>query len=162
VSTPNEGMFGHGQVVDYNNRRKRGKDKKTLILEALMAEVKEEGTGDELTAEQAEAAYLRALVKRSMNVADKASAVLAKEVLVRLMPVDKATMPVYKIEFPEDGSASAKIEAIVAAVACGDVPPDVGNMMVNMVTAAIKVEETVELMERLSRLEEMLAELDRE
>lgn len=162
MSAHNEGMFGHGQEVDYSKRKPRGRSKRNLILDALMQEVKEEGTGEDLTAEQAEAAYLRAIVKRSMNAADKASAVLAKEVLVRLIPVDKSTMPVYKIEFPEDGSASVKIEAIVAAVANGDVPPDVGNMMVNMVTAAIKVEEQVELMERLSRLEEMLAELDRE
>lgn len=162
MATPNKGMFGHGQTVDYANRKPRGKLKRTLILEALVAEIKEEGTDEELTQEEAEAQYLRLMVRRSMNQADKASAVLAKEVLVRLMPIPKATMPTYEIEFPEEGSAADKIGAIVDAVAAGSVPPDVGNMMVNMLTAAVKVEETVELMERLAKLEEMLAELDRE
>lgn len=160
-STHNPGHFGHRQV-DFANRPTRGKNKRTLILDALKEEVLcEEGLPFD-TAEEAEEAYFRILVRRSLNVADKASGMLSKEILDRLCPTDKATLPAYKIEMREDGTAAEKIHDITTAVANGEVPPDVGNIMVNMITAAVKVEETVEMAERLARLEQMLADLDKE
>lgn len=158
----NSGMFGSGQTVDYSTRPKRGKTKRTLMLEALFDEIRDE-EGDPLEdKEAAQAAYLRLLVRRSLTITDRNSAALAKEVLDRLIPTDKATMPTYEIEFAEDGSAADKIRDITNAVASGAIPPDVGNMMVNMVTAAVKVEETTELLERLAKLEEVLEEMSRE
>lgn len=157
----NPGHFGKDRAIDYANRPRRGKNKRTLILEALKEEVRcEEGLPFD-TPEEAEAAYFRILVRRSLEVADKASGMLSKEILDRLCPTDKATLPAYKIEMREDGTAAEKIHDITTAVANGEVPPDVGNIMVNMITAAVKVEETVEMAERLARLEQMLADLEK-
>lgn len=157
---PNSGMFGHGNNKRYDNQGKRGKNKRTLMLEALFEEVRDENGDPMDNPEQAQAAYLRLLVRRSMVVADKASATLAKEVLDRLIPVDKATMPTYEIDFPAESSASDRIDAITKAVAEGRVPPDVGKMMVDMVSSAVKIGEIAEMTERLARLEEMLAALE--
>lgn len=155
----NAGQFGQ-RDYDVKTRRPRGKSKRTMMLEALYGEVVDE-LGDQFESpEAAEAAYMRLLVRRSMTLADKASGMLAKEIMDRLCPADKSTMPVYQVDMPEDGTAADKIRAVTAAVAAGEVPPDVGNMMVNMITAAVKVEEVVEMSERLAKLEQLLADLE--
>lgn len=160
----NPGHFGSPERkgMTYEGRGKRGKNKRTLILDALHDEVRCEEDLPFDTPEEAEAAFLRLLVRRSLNVADRSSAMLAKEVLDRLCPTDKATLPTYQIEFDPEGSPAEKIKQINAAVASGAVPPDVGNIMVNMITAEVKVVEVTEMAARMERLERMLAELDKE
>lgn len=145
-------------------RGRRGKDKRTLLLESLMAVVNVDESGEyaEVVAdkEAAERMFNMQLVKRAMNVRDSASAQLMKEVLDRLYPTTKATLPAIEFPFRENGSASEKIEDVQKAVADGTLPVDMGNTMVNMIVAGIKVFEVTELAERLARIEEMLAKAD--
>lgn len=146
------------------NRKPRGKDKRTLLLESLMAvvNVDEDGEYKEVVADKDEAEKLfnMQLVKRALTVKDPASAQLMKEMLERLYPTSKATLPAIEFPFREDGSASDKIEDVQKAVANGTLPVDMGNTMVNMIVAGIKVFEVTELAERLARIEEMLAKAD--
>lgn len=146
------------------NRRPRGKDKRNLLLESLMAVVNVDETGEfkEVVKdrEAAERLFNMELVKRALNVRDAASAQLMKEVLERLYPTSKATLPAIEFPFRDNGSASEKIEDVQAAVANGTLPVDMGNTMVNMIVAGIKVFEVTELAERLARIEEMLNKVD--
>lgn len=143
------------------NRGRRGKDKRTLLLEAIMETVNAttEGSLKDIhlrDKDEAEKLFNMTLVSRAMNRNDSASAALMKEMLDRLHPTNKATLPAIEFPFRENGSASEKIEDVQAAVADGTLPVDMGNTMVNMIVAGIKVFEVTELAERLARIEEML------
>jgi len=154
----NSGRFSSdNQPVD---RRPRGKNKRTLLLEALHEQLSGLVGYEDLAPEKAEEAFYGLMVRRSLTVADPASGQLLKEMLARLFPTDKATMPAIEFPFPENGSASQKIEAVQAAVASGTLPVDMGNTMVNMIVAGIKVFEVTELADRLARIEELLAKSD--
>lgn len=146
------------------NRRPRGKDKRNLLLESLMAVVNVDEDGEfkgvVKDRDAAERLFNMELVKRALNVRDAASAQLMKEVLERLYPTSKATLPAIEFPFRDNGSASEKIEDVQAAVANGTLPVDMGNTMVNMIVAGIKVFEVTELAERLARIEEMLNKVD--
>lgn len=145
------------------SKNKEGsRNKRTLMLEALHREVVDEFGDTFESKEAAELAFVQKLVRRAQDAKDKASLMFSKEILDRLCPTDKATLPVYTFELGEEGSPSERIAAVALAVSRGEIPPDVGNIMVNMISAGVKVEETTELMERISRLEQMLQELDKE
>lgn len=156
------GTFSKDNQPD--SRGRRGKDKRTLLLESLMEVVNadEDGNYKEVVPdrEAAERLFNMRLVSRALNVKDSASAQLMKEVLDRLYPTTKATLPAIEFPFRENGSAADKIEDVQAAVANGTLPVDMGNTMVNMIVAGIKVFEVTELAERLARIEEMLAKAD--
>lgn len=142
-------------------RGRRGKDKATLLLEALMAVVNKAAEEDPdivpvSNKDDALQMFNMHLVGRALNSRDSASQGLLKEMLDRLHPTSKATLPAIEFPFRENGSASDKIEDVQAAVASGLLPVDMGNTMVNMIVAGIKVFEVTELAERLARIEEML------
>lgn len=141
-------------------RRPRGPDKRTLILDAIMKTLVDADGVPFASREDAEKAMLAEIVKRAINVKDPASAQLMKEVLLRMTPVDKATLPSIEFPFPVDGTASEKITAVQAAVSSGILPVDMGNTMVNMIVSGIKVYEVTELAERLERIELLLAKAD--
>ena len=154
------GRYTNGNTP--RSRGSRGKQKRTIMLEAIHAEIVDEmGIGFD-SQEEAETAYMRLMVRRSLNVNDKASPILTKEVLDRLCPVDKSTLPTYEIDIPAGATPAERIAAVIDAVGRGDVPPDVGNLVVNMISAGVKVEETTELMQRLESLEKLLLEIERE
>lgn len=137
-------------------RRARGPDKRTMILNAIM-ETMLDPDGERFTSrEAAEQAMYNEILRRSVNVKDPASGTLMKEVLLRLAPADKATLPTIEFPFPADGTASEKITAVQVAVSSGVLPVDMGNTMVNMIVSGIKVYEVTELAERLERIEEMM------
>lgn len=141
-------------------RRPRGPDKRTLILNAIMENLIGPD-GEKFTDPQAaEKAMFAEIVKRAVNARDPASAQLMKEVLLRMAPADKATLPTIEFEFRPEGSASEKITDVQRAVADGILPVDMGNTMVNMIVSGIKVYEVTELAERLQRIEELLAKAD--
>lgn len=142
------------------NRRKRGPDKRTLILNAIMENLVTADGSKFDSHEEAEKAMYAEIVKRAVNARDPSSAQLMKEVLLRMAPADKATLPAIEFPFRVDGSASEKITDVQAAVANGTLPVDMGNTMVNMIVSAIKVFEVTELAERLERIEQMMSKVD--
>ena len=132
--------------------RKPGPDKRTMVLNAIRA-ILPDGP-DEVATEQA---FYQIVAIRAMKPGDPASGMLMKELMVRLYPQEKSTMPLVDFEFRDNGTAAEKIDDINAAVASGVVPIDVGKMMVDMIVAGIKVYEVTELAERMERIEELLA-----
>jgi hypothetical protein len=132
-------------------RGKRGKEKRTLILEAI-----ERALPEDMDGKKAEECFYDIMVRRALNAKDKESGQLLKELFNRLAPPDKNTLPAIEFPFREDGSPSDKIEDVQSAVAAGILPVDMGNTMVSMIVAGIKVFEVTEMAERLARIEEML------
>lgn len=122
-----------------NNRR--GKSKSTLIEEALKRK--------SLTIED----FYDKIISQALG----GEVQLMKEVLIRLHPTSKQTAPLINFQYPENGTPVEKIEAIIKAVSTGEIPPDIGKQVVDIIKIGIDVQEVTELMERVANLEKMLS-----
>lgn len=120
---------------------RRGKSPKTKILEALKRSAKTEDQFWDL------------LVMRALDPEDN---IALKEVLARLSPTKKATMP--KIEFEFDANATPSIQAsqILAAASDGIIPPDIAQIFISSIASMMKIEEVTELSRRLREIEQQL------
>jgi len=128
--------------------RVRGRNKRTLFIEALKKEGKDEEGFYRLCIEVA--------MGRHESCDGKPDNQMLKEVLSRLAPMDKQTLPIYDFEFPADGTKLEKAEAIVDAVGSGDLPVDAAKLMMDLLESAASIEEKEELAERVQKLEELL------
>jgi len=79
----------------------------------------------------------------------------AMQILItRLLPVRKSSAET--VDLPELASAGSLIEkadAILNAIAAGDIAPDIGAQLVTAIGTTARVEEITELRERLEALE---------
>ncbi len=79
----------------------------------------------------------------------------ARTLLERALPVRKATAePVTLPGIAEAGTLTEKAERIVALVADGHLPPDVGASLIESIGKLARVAETDELARRITALEE--------
>ena len=124
----------------------RGKAKRTLFLEAIR-----EQTG------QDEGGFYRKVVERAMNADDPASSVLMKEVLSRLYPASKPTLPIVEFELTGD-TPIERVRQIETAIADGSIPADVAKIMVDIIKSSIEIEKITELADRIANIERMLDE----
>ena len=123
-------------------RKPRGKDKRTLILEAM----KRQGKTQEC--------FYDMLVERSFNLDDNFA---FKEVLTRMYPVSKSVAPLVEFEFPKKEKPHIQAAYVLEAVASGLIPSDIGNMFIQSIKAMIDIEEYTDLKARIEALEKALA-----
>ena len=129
---------------DNQPSKRRGKAQRTLLLEAL----KENNT--------TESDFYAAMVKRSMDAGDPASAQLMKEVLSRLYPQAKSTMPLVEFDFPSNATAVKKVDALEKAVSTGAIPGDLAKIMIDIIKAGMEISEITDLKDRIIALESAL------
>ena len=123
--------------------RRRGKEQRTKILEAIKEETK-------LT----EKGFYKAVAKKALTEGDT---LMMKELLTRVAPAAKPVAPSVQFDFPEDGTPVAQVDAVLRAVAAGKVSPDVGQQLVAMIRGKLDVLEISELADRLASVEKALA-----
>lgn len=123
--------------------RTRGRTRRKLIVEAL------ERKG--LSEEQ----FYDKIVEMAVI---EGSEPMLRELLIRFNPVPKPVAPEIQFDFPENGTPTEKVNSIIAGVADGKIPTDLGKMITDMLKTACDVHESTELSERLDKLETMLAE----
>lgn len=128
---------------DRQPAKRRGKDLRTKILEAIKKE-----------AQLNEQAFYQEVAKRAITDKD---VVLMKELLMRVAPVAKPVAPDVKFDFPENGTPVEQVDAIMKAVSLGKVPADVGQLLVQMIRSKLDVLEISELADRLAAIEAQLA-----
>lgn len=116
--------------------------------EALMKAMRERWPNDE--------DYYAYLIKRATTVLDPAGPAMLKEIVERVTPKFKATMPKVTFDFTDGANSADKILEIITAIANGELPPDVGQMLVNMIRAEMEVREITELADRLAAIEEKM------
>lgn len=121
------------------NRRARGKAERTKLIEAMKR------------AGETEESFYDQLITRAFNPEDSFA---AKEVLTRLYPIPKATMPTSEWNFPADGTALDKANSILIAISKGEIAPDVGHSLISALTSLIKIQEVTELEDRIKALED--------
>lgn len=128
-------------------RKPRGRDKRTLILEALeRAGVNEEGFYDRLV--------LEALTPQGED--GKTNQVAFQELWKRFHPVPKPVAPTIQFEYPITGTLVERARAIETGIAEGIIPPDVGVSMITALGHVARTEEVTEIRERLERLEALI------
>ena len=142
----------------------RGKNKRTLYLDALKDELKLD------CQDAAESEFYQFCIKVGMVrhqymeetqegrdvVFGKPDPQLLKDAMSRLYPQSKATYPAYEFEFPEDGTMVEKSDAILNAFAKGQIPIDAASHAFNIIKDRALIEEKHDTLLRIEALEETL------
>lgn len=121
------------------DRKGRGKSERTKILEAMKR------TG------HTEEGFYDLLVERAHNPEDSFS---YGELLKRLSPIQKAVMPHYPFELDSTLDHHEQASQVVKAVSNGELPADVGSMIIGSITNMLKIKEVTDFEHRLKALED--------
>lgn len=122
-------------------RKVRGRDKRTLIIEALMRQ------------NESEESFYDMLVTRAFNPDDNFA---AKEILLRLHPLKKAVLPLVNFDFDPKSSPKDQASQVLEAAAKGEVFPDIAVIFINAISSMLKIEEVTEIRKELDQIKEML------
>jgi len=83
--------------------------------------------------------------------------VFLTELMKRYSPPHKPTMePIIIDNWPKDGTAAQKSDAVLDAMAEGIIPFDLGAAMIEAISKSLGIEETTDFMQRVIRLEELI------
>lgn len=127
-------------------KKKRGKDQRTLMIEALAR--------NSFTEEQFWNKVILTAMAEGESLNQRA---MIQEVLMRLAPIPKAVAPTYEFDWDNKASSADKIDRLVQAVSDGEIPADIANMLASTIKAGMEVREITELAERLDALEALIA-----
>lgn len=124
-----------------NQPQKRGSQWfKTKIVDSL----KRQGMSEE--------AFLDLLIQKALSD----GGVFITELLKRYSPVPKQAHDPIEIDFAENATPAQKANAVVDAIAAGEISPDVGHMFIDAISKSLAIEEVTELAKRLEALEKIL------
>jgi hypothetical protein len=123
-----------------DNRAPRGKSFKTKLIESLERKgMTEEG-------------FIDLLVDKAITD----GGVFLSELLKRYNPAPKSTLAPVTFEFKKEWTPLQKADAIMNAMSTGEIPPDVGVMIIEGINKMLGIEETTELAKRLEAIEKLL------
>jgi len=79
------------------------------------------------------------------------------EVLKRLYPIDKSTMPMVEFSFSPSSKPHEQAAQVMAAVADGSIPADIAQVFVSSISSMMKIEEITDISHRLDEIEKALS-----
>ena len=135
--------------------RGRGKSFKTLLLDVIREECLLD-LEDGATRDEANKAFIKHAAQRAFTPGDPNSAMLLKEFMSKSYPSLKPTLERFSFNFPEGGTDSQKALAIVEAISSGDLPPDVGQLVMGIIKDNSVIEANTDLKERIEQIEKSL------
>lgn len=124
-----------------SERRGRGKSDRTKILEAMERLSKSENS------------FYEMLVKKAYDPEDSFG---ASEILKRIAPLKRQTMPMIEFDFDDEAPAHIQAAQVIKATSQGLIPPDVANMFVSSISSMMKIEEITDMSKRLEDIEKSL------
>lgn len=77
-------------------------------------------------------------------------------ILRKVMPASKATYPSIEFQYEPSWSHVKKADSIMAAIAQGELAPDVGHLLIDGLQKMLGIEEVTELAKRLEAIEKLL------
>lgn len=143
---------------DNQPQRRRSKSKLTLVLEAIRNEHLLD-TDETTSQEDAERAVFAFLAKAAFNPTPE-TALMANTCMATLMkkawPDSKPSHEPITFKFDRNLSPSDNANSIMDAVSSGEIPPDVGMVLIGGIKDVISITESTELIKRLEAIEESL------
>ena len=136
---------------DNQPEKRRGKAFKTKLYEAMKAKSLLL-TSPEMNNELVEQMFIEHLAYEAMKT-ENPDIYLLKDLMNRSFPPLKATMDTFSFDLDADSSPSDKAQAILMAVSHGDIPPDVGTMLIGAAKNALDIEVMTDLKDRITKLE---------
>lgn len=131
--------------------KRRGKSGKTLVLEGIKAAIPL--CEDQ---EQAQTLYFKEVAKRAFNMDDKDSAMLLKWMGDKGWASLKAVLEPVSFPYPESGTRLEKADAVLNAMAKGDIPADVGALFLRANDDVSGIEADDVFRKRLEEIEKKL------
>lgn len=149
---------------EYQPVNRRTRNKLTLVLEAIKSE-KLLGTDDTTSKEDAEKAVFAYLAKAAFTPTPE-TALLASTCMTALLkkawPDSKPTNEPVTFKFDRLAHPADNANAIMDAVSSGELPPDVGMVLIGGIKDVIAITESTELIKRLDALEAALAKANKQ
>ena len=137
---------------------KRTKNKLTLVLEAIKQE-KLLNTDGRTSKEGVEKAVFAYLAKAAFSPTED-QAVIANLCLQTLIkkgwPDSKPTCEPIQFKYDKSGTASDNAQSVLYAVSTGDIPADVGGVIIGMIKDGIAIKESTDMIQRLEAIEAQL------
>lgn len=133
----------------------RGKDRRTLILEA-MRRSSAFGVIDEDSNEEVEIKFYESIVDTANDEKHRDSGMCRKILIDKIFPNFKPTNESVNFEFDKDLKPHEQAAQVMDGVAKGVIPPDIGVMFVSSIKSMIDIEEYTELKKRIEKLEGVL------
>jgi hypothetical protein len=91
-----------------------------------------------------------------VNKAVTDGGVYLTELMKRYYPHNKQTYDVIEFEYDPAWTAVEKADKVMVAISNGDLPPDIGVMLIEGIAKALGIEEVTELAKRLEAIEKLL------
>ncbi len=142
---------------EYRPRQGRGKSFKTKMLDAVRREALLGVDDTDMDLQEVESRFISHLTKRALDVDDKDSSFLLKEIIGRCFSPLKATLPTVEFEFDANASPSEQVTQLMDAASKGEISPDIAISFVHAVKAAVEIEEFTDLKERIEKLEQLVS-----
>lgn len=121
---------------------KRGKAKRTMMLDAL------KNTEEALSEQE----FYNLIAQRAL----RGDRECMSFVVDRVFPTEKSTYPTVEFELDPSLSLMDKCVMIIQATASGILPPDIGQLFVNMIHTSMDVFEKTVMAERVDAIETLL------
>ena len=155
MAKKNQTSFDKDKQPKPENRKPRGKSKRTLMLDAIRQYC---GTKDKPGNEMD---YLIAVIKASLGdpMTDPPlppNPALMSIVMNRIEPPLKSTSPLVEFEFSAKATPSEQASQVLTAAAKGEIPPDIAHTFVSAIASMLKIDEVTELQKRIEALEKVM------
>ncbi|MDU4109293.1 MAG: hypothetical protein E7H74_18610 [Escherichia coli] len=148
MSAPNPtGKGGFSAARQPAKRTPRGKSKRTELLAAIeKLQIEDPETGKKIALTERKIYQL--VIQKAMYEPS-----LWKLILDRLHPLTRPQMEKVHFVFTEGATLAEKMDEVIKAVAAGEVTPDGGKMLADMLTGAARIAEISDLEARITELE---------
>lgn len=146
---------------DSQPETRRGKSKKTIILNAIRSEsmidfADDDSLTDVENRDRAEAAFFTHIANRAFNPSDEGSGMCLKLLADKGWSSVKPSSDYIEFDFDKDAKPHIQASQVMKATADGLIPPDIANMFVSSIASMMKIEEVTEISRRLAEIEKAL------
>jgi hypothetical protein len=120
------------------NRKVRGKSERSKIIESMKRLSKSENS------------FYDMLVTRAYDPNDTFG---ASEILKRISPIKRQTMPMIEFDFDDEAHAHIQAAQVMKATSQGLIAPDVANMFISSISSMMKIQEATDMNRRIEEIE---------
>ena len=129
----------------------RGKDKRTLILDAIRKKSLI-GLDKDSTADEAEEAFFGYVAQRALNPDDDNSPMLTRLLADKGWASVKPTYELVNFEFNKEASVYEQAAQVIEAVSNGEIASDIASNLISSISAMVKIQEVTELTKQLEEI----------